>query len=293
MEEKKKGKGLVVFVVILILIILGLVGYILYDKGIILSPKEEPKVEKEEVKKEEKEELDIDSRLVQYLYNMVTEDSNEGCIAGWEFWPAIESETNKDGDEVAVEKNYIFSNEDYNLIDTNLLGRNLNSNEKYRIDSKDVPKIDGRYNYDINAYFTEKDINYISTYYYTKRYVETVYKQVFGKQAKLDTSKSIQIAPSLDRAKGLEELFYDKKTERYYPYYLLHGEIGISTCIGSQKNKLTRAVKDKDVIKLYQDVSTITGVEPNTQTEEYKYIYTFELDDDGMYKFVSREKEED
>lgn len=37
MEEKKKGKGLIVFTVILILIILGLVGYILYSRNITLD----------------------------------------------------------------------------------------------------------------------------------------------------------------------------------------------------------------------------------------------------------------
>ena len=51
MEEKKKGNtGLKVIIVILVLALIGCVGYICYDKGIIKLPKKE---QKEEVKKED------------------------------------------------------------------------------------------------------------------------------------------------------------------------------------------------------------------------------------------------
>ncbi|MBQ3468609.1 MAG: hypothetical protein IJH18_00910 [Bacilli bacterium] len=54
-EEKKKNKLVGPFIIVLLLL-LGCIGFILYDKGIILKQKEEPKTEKKEVKKEEKKE---------------------------------------------------------------------------------------------------------------------------------------------------------------------------------------------------------------------------------------------
>ncbi|MBQ3435767.1 MAG: hypothetical protein IJH13_01960 [Bacilli bacterium] len=54
-EEKKKNKLVGPFIIVLLLL-LGSIGFILYDKGIILKQKEEPKTEKKEVKKEEKKE---------------------------------------------------------------------------------------------------------------------------------------------------------------------------------------------------------------------------------------------
>lgn len=62
MEERKKETGMMILVICLILIIIGLVGYIYYDKGIITIPSKVE--EKENSKKEEKEkevikELDI------------------------------------------------------------------------------------------------------------------------------------------------------------------------------------------------------------------------------------------
>ncbi len=67
-EKPKKKKGVIIGFILLILIILGLVGYILYDKGIIKLDAKKEKVEtNEEVKKEKEEtpeELSIDDKLV-------------------------------------------------------------------------------------------------------------------------------------------------------------------------------------------------------------------------------------
>ena len=79
LEKPKKKKGVIIGFVLLILIILGLVGYILYDKGIIkLDAKKEKTETKEEVKEkpeETPEELDINSDEVKELvekYNLTT-----------------------------------------------------------------------------------------------------------------------------------------------------------------------------------------------------------------------------
>ena len=65
MEEKKQGKGLVVALVLFILTTLATCGYIVYDKVLTKD-----NVSKEvNTKKEENKELDINSDLVQNLFN--------------------------------------------------------------------------------------------------------------------------------------------------------------------------------------------------------------------------------
>ena len=84
-QEKKKGVGLKVVIVLLILVILGLVGYIAYDKGYISLGKKETKTEEKKdsdvtnkEKVEKKEELDIESKEVTDLYY----NSNNHLVIG-------------------------------------------------------------------------------------------------------------------------------------------------------------------------------------------------------------------
>ena len=61
LEKKKKKKGVIIGFILLILIILGLVGYILYDKGVV---KLDTKKEKTETKEEVPKELSVDDKIV-------------------------------------------------------------------------------------------------------------------------------------------------------------------------------------------------------------------------------------
>lgn len=271
MEEKKKGKGLICLVIILILMVLGLGGYILYDKGIILKEKEEPKVEKKEVKKETKEELDIDSRLVQHLYSMVSQDfeNNIGnALFNWEF-NINNTNAASDSDEYTYNgKNGLVS----------LVARNLSDEYTINIDEKEMPKVKGkdRMRFENMHYF------------YSKGYIENIYKQIFGDDAKLDTSKEIPMD-------GITcyYLVYDQETDNYYPEGIECGSP--ATCgQGVKKAKLLKAIKTANEIKLYQNIDYTSGgcIDNKEETNNYNYIYTFKLDNDGMYKFVSRKKEE-
>lgn len=61
-EKKKKSTGLIIMIIILILVILGLIGFILYDKDIINFKSEEKKTTIQKTdKKEEKEEKEDNS----------------------------------------------------------------------------------------------------------------------------------------------------------------------------------------------------------------------------------------
>lgn len=85
--EKKNNKGIVVALVVAIFIILGLGGYIIYDK--VLSTEKESKQEeskKEEVNKDEKEkyeEVSIDDEIVTKLIKNVTADTIDVKTAGY------------------------------------------------------------------------------------------------------------------------------------------------------------------------------------------------------------------
>ena len=73
MEEKKKGKGIIITITLLSLVILGLIGYICYDKGIIFGSKETvTSVEKENneeknVNETEENVIFSDSELEKYV----------------------------------------------------------------------------------------------------------------------------------------------------------------------------------------------------------------------------------
>ena len=174
-ENNKNSVGKVILV--LILLILFLVAGFFGGKYYASDKKVESKEVKEEKTEEKEQELDINSRLVQYLYNMVTADAEESCFTGWEYKSNI---SNSDR-----EKDYIHDNSNTTDIDLILTGKNLNMMPKYNVDISQVPTISGKYK--------SKDYNSTSgaSYYYTKKDVETVYKMIFGSDAKLDTSKPI------------------------------------------------------------------------------------------------------
>lgn len=276
MEEKKKNSvGKIILIIILLILFLtgGFFGGKYYTENKKVDSKEE-KAEEKEVKTKD---LDINSRLVQFLYNMVTADTDVNCFTGWEYETSLGLQNRK--------HNYIHDNSKTTNIDLIITGENLGNMPKYNINVEDVPTISGR---NKSSYSSGS-----ASYYYTKKDVEKVYKLIFGKDAKLDTSKEIMMDLF-----GTEVLYYDSATDRYYPQYIAGG----GTCGPSGISyKLSSAKKEGNKIKIYQDVEEVSyDADENgnfeisdkyKQVEKYKYVYTFKLEDDEMYKFVSRVKE--
>ena len=267
MEEKKKnsvGK----IVLIIILLILFLTGGFFGGKYYAESKKVDSKEVKEEKEVEGEEKLDINSRLVQYLYNMVSYDSEISCFTDWEY---------------RRNENFIHDDNKTVEINLNILAKNISNLKAKYIEKGKVPKVEGK--------SLPANSGYIKCY--TKEYIELVYKTIFGQDAKLDVSKAIP----LDQH-SIQELIYDSNTNMYYLYTIEGG----GTCgPGGLELKLDKAIKKGKNLKIYQNVTSvtykenadgsITEDEKNKVEEKYKYVYTFELEDDGMYKFVSRVKE--
>lgn len=250
--QKNKSNSIPIILIISILIILLGFGYALGGTNIVIKVHKQNKEEKTE-KKETKtiKDLDTKSRLVQYLYNEVTYDLEEpSCFKIWEY-------ENKDEDKVKM----------------NILGKNINTRNGHRIMTTQIPAY--------KDYGTGTVEGEVVSYYFTLNEIERIYKMIYGKDAKIDTSKDITIS------KAGSIYHYDSNTQRYYPYYILGGAV----CGGiGEKAILSKAVQSNNTIKIYQDVVYVEGENQQTK-EEYKYVYTFEKEEDGMYKFIGRTKE--
>ena len=81
-EKKKSSKGkIIVIIVILVLIILGLAGYIVYDKDLLgLKGKETTEEQKEEIEEDITEQLDVNSDEVQELMDKAVKEYNHKII---------------------------------------------------------------------------------------------------------------------------------------------------------------------------------------------------------------------
>ena len=288
-KGKKKNMRLIVFLVLLILIILGLVGYICYDKKLIFN---DNKAVSTSNKLEKEQNLDINSRLVQTLYNSVT-SRDEFCFK-YSIYGKVQDDDYivdevSEKDKMALVKHNLKNNyyetvscTDVNVPDT--LSINVNGNDINYYSSCSVdPNADQ--STPIEQRFIEKE--------YSKEYVETIYKSLFGKDAKLDTNVPIT-------SYGPEVYVYNKDIDSYIKYAFAGG----GTCGPVKyKDKIEKAVLKGDTLKIYEKTDVTTGPDDtydsngnllkheDATTSTNYHVYTFLRESDGMYKFVSRIKE--
>ena len=272
MEKKNNKIGQII--IIIILLIVGCFGGFYIGKkysSITINNNKEKTANVNNTSNKQEKELDISSKLVQFLYNEVSENvEKETWSFGWRFSYENLSE---------IEKDFIVSerSEKEKMV---LVGQILRKTGDV-VMTEDMPE---------NAKAGHKP----STlgYYYTRQYIENVYKTLYGETEKIDTSVIIP----LDMYGG-ENLGYDSTTDRYYTYL---AETGGTSGPGGYKAKLEKAIKKNNNIVLYQNIEKInykadengivTDSLENQQIENFQYIYTFEKDLDGMYKFISRKK---
>lgn len=264
---KKKNNN--ILIVILILSLLITCSYIIYDKAFYeenkTTEKKTTQTENKTTKKKE-ENLDVNSRLVQTLYNKVVENNN------WSKYWMYDSDTS----------DYLVSKSDMKT-KMNLVSNNLNSQKIEVIECSDsIPnsiKINDR-DYMSACYAISQGATGYSPYAYDKSYIETIYKDLFGNETQLDTS--IDIPSSF----GADEIYHYIASLDKYVLYASEG--GGGTSASSYSGIITKAVKLGEELKITEKV-TITNP---TSIEEYIYVYTFKLEDDGMYSFVSRIKQD-
>ena len=283
-NNKKQGKGLVVIVVILIIAVLGLVGFICYDKHLIFSStSKDNDLKSNNTSSNSKEKLDINSRLVQDLYSLVTIDADD-CNKNWIY--GYDKDNNKYNDEFNVET----ADESVKM---NFVGNLLSESKINYVDCSTITIPNQLNDADSFCYASNNEENKeIKTY--DKSYIEYLYKKLFGKNQKLDTNVEVKA----DKFGG-QAYFYISSYDKYFLYLR---EVG-GTCGPDKYNtKITKAFKIGKQIKIYENEILNHYEEGNDQTygtsddvvkevSNNTYIYTFNQEDDGMYSFVSRLKE--
>ncbi len=257
--EKKKNTSTIIIVVLLVLL-LALGGYLAYDKVIskkLTEPKEnnvlddkDKEEEKEEINTNTEENLDVNSRQVLELYNLVVDKGN--------------SVPHKYFDDTKDEELASSMSEKAKML---LIYHNFTNYDFKHINCSNVSPM-GNFN-------CNDTINYKNSI--SKTDVERIYKRIFGPTAGLDTSVEIELS-------YFEKFIYNSSLDSYIRYTTVGGgEIGSST-----NTSITKAVKKNDTIEIYEHVVT-TFVDNRVTTNDY--IYTFKLDNDGIYTFYSRKKQ--
>lgn len=296
MEKNKKKKNvLIIFLILLILLVLGLVGYICYDKNLIFNDNKAVSTSNKLGNKLEKEQkLDINSRLVQTLYNSVT-PSDHSCFR-YSIYGMVQ-----DNDYIAAEvpeldkMTLVANNLKYDYYETvsctdvnvpDVLSINVNGTNVNYYSGCSANNPDNYQKNSIEQRFIEK--------MYSKKYIETIYKNLFGKDAKLDTSVPITFY-------GPTAYFYNKDMDSYIKY-LYSGSGGICGPI-KYEDEIEKAVLKGDTLKIYEKTDVTTGPDDtydsngnllkheDATTSTNYHVYTFLRESDGMYKFVSRIKE--
>lgn len=278
--EKKKSRGSLVVIIILVILLFGACAYIGYDKFFV---KEKANIGS--VKNNKKEEnLDVNSRLVQSLYNKVSTGligKSSSCRVNYMYGHgdndnSFYSDKADEQQKMGLVGNLLsesFESLEYDG-DSNLIPDTINTTSDY-LEYNSIYAMNRKYNENKAEIF------------YTKDYVEMIYKSIFGKDAKLDTSVPI----IMSFYKG--ELYYYVSALDKYVLYVADGIGG--ECPEEAYAELVRATKDDKALKIYEKITTINLDSELTESgkkTETNYVYTFELEDDGMYKFVSRVKKD-
>lgn len=163
---------------------------------------------------------------------------------------------------------YDDKNED--IVAMNVVGMNLNATKAH---VGEAPAYDG---------YEKGLVQGEAARYFTKDEVESVYKIIYGKDAVLDTSKDINVGKG-----GLSVYHYDQASGKYYTY---HKNGGFTSGPAAETGKLDKAEEDGNRVKVYQKVDYVDESD-SSKNAKYYYVYNFEREADGLYKFINRTKE--
>ncbi len=281
MVEEKKKSGSVVVTIFLILIIVGLIFYICYDKGLILKQENKKNSEetKEEVEKEEEkeEELDIHSVLVQELYNKVSDTTDE---ISWDRYRYYNYGSKNYGIDDFV------SQSASEILKMRLVEKNFRIGDEVSVDCTKVPDEFVEEGLTYESFCKRNKTKGVGTNGYKKETVERIYQELFGMNQKIDTSVSIITLYNLSK------FVYIPSLDMYVEYVVTVGDS--ITGPGGYKGTLSKAIKNEKKIKLYEKVEKYEIANNSTDfkvTDTFTFVYTFEQESAGNYKFVSRIKE--
>lgn len=258
----KNNKLLLFFTILFFLVAVSSLGYICYDNF-----KDDDKVDVKNKQNNgstiKEEELDINSRLVRSLYSKVGLVKNS----------SNRYESYKDNDNLLVKD---MSDEDKLA----LVYSNLSSSLFDTIPNNDLEQsisIEGsNYNYDYELFLNSYGwVDFIDF-----SLVELEFKTLFGNNATFSKDSLIRADSS-----SLLYYVYNEDLNGYIPYSTVGGYEGGISYVG----KVVGAFKTSKNIIIKEEVTIVT---PEGDSKSIGiYDYTFSIDDDLMYSFVSRVKE--
>ena len=263
----KINKVLVVFVIIFFLTTVAGASYICYDSFIKVDSeiKDDTSVEENSIedKNNKDEMLDINSRMVQSLYNkvgLVGDSSNR-------------YETYKKSDNILVSE--MCDEDKLALVYTNLLSYSFQTLPNENLD-QEITTNNSDYNFNYQLLLTSYGhINFIPF-----SDVELGFKELFGQDATFSKDSIMRVDSD-----SLGIYVYNNTLNGYIEYTNVGGIEGRI----SYKGSVVSAKKSDKNITITEEV---TAVPPEgSPTTVGNYVYTFNIDDDGMYSFVSRIKE--
>ena len=271
----KTNKILVVLVVIFFLTTLVSLGYICYEKYFNTNSNSNTNTnENNNLTDNKEEELDINSRLVKSLYNKVVLDDNSS------------------------NKYFMYANNDNYTVSKaseesklTLAYFNLKNNNLSSVSISNLPETTVVPGYSYSSYgmpyhtLNKGDVgglgdNYVSFFSYDDLLL--AYKDLFGNDATFSKNTPI-------RTDNYSVLYYiyNNTLDGYVPYITEGG----GTSSFNYNSEITKALKTNNQILIYERVNTVPLNSNTTTNESSTYIYTFNIDNDGMYSFVSRVKE--
>ncbi len=265
---------LITSVIVALLAIAAGVSYILFKDDIRTTNNKE-KVDPDTVETSSSiETLDINSRLVQSLYNKVVLKDNS-------YYKYFMYENND---------NYIVSQAS-EMSKLTLAYQNLKEDELSNVSIANLPTTMVITGYTYSSlglsYHTlcrgdvwGLDDNYVS--FFTYDALLLAYRDLFGNNIVIDKSIPIKTDPY-----GVKYYIYNETLDGYIPYIIEGGRVS-----GSYFNsKVTKAVKYDNQIIIYEEVTQVPLDSSIKVSEPTTYVYTFNIDNDNMYSFVSRIKE--
>ncbi len=260
----RKKKGNIVVIIILAVALCASLGFILYDyvlRGDV-STSDTSKSNLNDKNKVDKrndsrpKEIDVNGRLVKYLYNKVV-DSKTIENPYWMY---------EGNDNFSVST----ATEEQKM---RLVSINLNKSKEQWTNCEGAPQQYG-------DYVTSCSLLNSGTAY-SKEYIEYVYKDLFGQDAILNTNSNM-----VSNVRSTTLYKYIQNSDSYIEYTVEAG----GTSSMTYKSTITKASKSNIEVKLYEHTELIDQTNPsNNKTADY--IYTFSIDEDDMYSFVSRIKE--
>lgn len=290
-EKKKKNVALIMIIILLILIILGLVGYICYDKGIILKKEKEVKSTQVEEKEVEITDTTLINELNKKIYFINLGGGNVVQVSDYDMtsfnqytfrnnadlFGDIFNHFNNDLKLRIVLDSLLATNEFENLSDANknnsLLSEYINNYGTNSVKQISVSSVEEAY----QQFFGTEVSNHRS------------YEMCFGYIYDKNTSNYFWLEPTCGGSTGgqiytYKNRYLSKDNEAYVYVNYGIGYEGLGIYKDLNKNNLYKATN------LDQEIMEFQINESNYQ-DFVEYKYTFKKDDTGNYYFVGLEEE--